>query len=213
MRFAGIGVDISHHNVDGRGAPIDWHAVKGAGFTFAFIKATDGATYRDPRFLESALGARNAGISVGAYHFLRPSSQSADQAESFLAQIVAAGGAELFELGAAVDVEDPDDAPGSWDPLSKQERIDKVGHWIDAVQPAFTGRPVIYCIPRWWGQMFGTEGDFSGHPLWAASPGAAPDLTGTTWHDYAIWQYSFFGTVPGIGHKDVDLDMAGPSAT
>jgi lysozyme len=204
--YSGIGVDVSHHNVDDRGAPIDWNAVKAAGFSFALIKASDGASYRDPKFLENVLGAKNAGLEIAAYHFLRPTTQAIDQANNFLAQINAAGGPDVFTIGTAVDVEDPDDAPGSWNPLSQQERIDKAGHWLQAVEPTFDFKPMIYCIPGWWARNFGLAGDFSDHPLWAASPGADPDLTGTTWASYAVWQYSFIGSVAGIGHKSVDLN-------
>jgi GH25 family lysozyme M1 (1,4-beta-N-acetylmuramidase) len=211
MALSGIGVDVSHHNVDDRGASIDWNAVKVAGYSFAFIKASDGATYRDPKFLESVQGALNAGLAVGAYHFLRPGPQADAQAANFLAQITAAGGAGFFKLGAAVDVEDPDDDPGSWNPLSQEDRVAKVEHWLSLVEPVFGSKATIYCIPQWWAQKLGSVDALADNPLWAASPGRDPSVDGTQWSEYAIWQYSFIGTVPGIGHKSVDLDRAAGS--
>ena len=205
IRALGVGVDVSHHNVDGRGAPLDWNAVLAAGFKFAIVKATDGVGFVDPAFADNVNGAVAAGITVGAYHFLRPGEDAAAQADLFLAQVDAVG-TENLALGAAVDVEDPDDDPGAWDRIPHATRILKVQHWLQPVEAVFPDRPLIYCIPHWWAQRFGLAGDFSGHPLWAASPGRTPDLSGTTWQEWTIWQFKFIGTVPGIGVKSVDLD-------
>ncbi len=205
IRALGVGMDVSHHNVDNRGAPIDWDAVLAAGFKFVLIKATDGETYVDPQFANNVNGAAAAGLVVGAYHFLRPGHDAGIQAASFLAQVDAVG-RENLPLGAAVDVEDPDDDPGSWQRIDRATRILKVAHWLEPVEAIFPDLPLIYCIPHWWALEFGTEGDFSGHPLWAASPSGTPDLRGTTWQNWTVWQFNFTGTVPGIGHKSVDLD-------
>ena len=62
------GVDVSKYQ--GR---IDWRRVAAAGYRFAFVR-TGWAGYAggieegyDPRFVENAVGAREAGLSVGAY--------------------------------------------------------------------------------------------------------------------------------------------------
>ncbi|MCW3096932.1 MAG: lysozyme [Chthonomonadaceae bacterium] len=205
IRALGAGVDVSHHNVDGRGAPIDWVAVLPAGFKFALVKATDGAGFVDPEFSANVHGAVAAGLVVGAYHLLRPGEDAVAQANLFLAQVRAVG-IENLALGAAVDVEDPDDDPGAWDRISHSVRLLKVQHWLKPVEAVFPDRPLIYCIPHWWAQHFGLAADFSGYPLWAASPNQTPDLSGTTWQEWTIWQFNFIGTVPGIGVKSVDLD-------
>src|SRR5688572_6854506 len=62
-RFPVRGIDVSHH----QGA-IDWHSVKASGRSFAFIKASEGADFRDTRFSENWQRAREAGIFTGAYH-------------------------------------------------------------------------------------------------------------------------------------------------
>jgi hypothetical protein len=45
------GIDISHHNIDSYEA-IDWRQVSESGYTFAFVKATDGynSCWTDPTF-------------------------------------------------------------------------------------------------------------------------------------------------------------------
>ena len=209
MTFPALGVDVSHYNVDRRGVPIDWAAVLGAGYGFAVIKATDGAMGRDPQFVANVQGALKAGLVVAAYHFLRPGAQAADQATNFLGQIAAVGGPEAFALGAAVDVEDPDDDKGAWSALGREIRAPKVLHWLAAVQVSFP-TPMIYCIPRWFGQLIGTDGCFAAYPLWAASPSGPPKLAGSPWQEYTLWQYGFTGTVDGIGSGNVDLDRPRP---
>jgi lysozyme len=205
-----IGVDVSHHNVDDRGSAIDWGSVLSAGYTFAFVKCSDGATYQDPEFGNNVRGARNAGLAVGAYHFLRPGSDAAAQAQNFLSHISAIGGMSMLSFGIAVDVEDPDDAPGSWNPLDQDTRKQKVLNWIAAVQEQVQITPYIYCIPNWFAGNIGSDAEFGQYPLWMAAPSGQPSLDGTSWQDYAIWQYNQHGSVVGIGNKSVDLDQMKP---
>jgi len=205
IKTLGGGFDVSHHNVDDRGTPIDWQAAKTAGYQFVLIKASDGASFADPRFAENVAGARAAGFAVGAYHFLRPGKDAAAQATHFLAQVTAVG-IQNLDLGAAVDVEGPDDDPGAWTRISRQTRLLKVQHCLTPVEAAFPDPALIYCIPQWWAHNLGSDTDFSAHPHWAASPSSIPDLRGTTWAAWTLWQFKFTGTVPGVGFKSVDLD-------
>ncbi len=57
------GVDVSNH----QGA-VDWQRVRAAGFVFTYIKASEGRTFSDPDFVTLSIGARRAGLRVGAYH-------------------------------------------------------------------------------------------------------------------------------------------------
>ena len=201
-RFDGLllGADVSHFN-----GAINWDDAA-TEISFVIVKATDGDVHVDSRFVENAKGAADAGLKVGAYHFLRPNKDALAQAKHFLTQYNLVGGIEGLSLGAAVDVEDPGDDLGAWNALTQGERISFVGSFLQAVQAEMDYLPLIYCGPKFWATMFGTPGDFSGHPLWAASPSGPPDLSGTDWTEYAIWQYDFKGTVSGIGKGNVDLD-------
>jgi lysozyme len=71
------GVDVAswqHPGTSGTtcGSPIDWYAVKNAGHSFAYIKATESTTYTNPCFAQDWQGAANAGLYRGAYHYARP---------------------------------------------------------------------------------------------------------------------------------------------
>ena len=66
------GIDVSHY----QGA-INWTSVRNAGIQFAFIKATEGTSYKDPSFNANYVDAYNAGVIRGrvplrpAEHLLR----------------------------------------------------------------------------------------------------------------------------------------------
>lgn len=65
------GIDVSKWQGD-----IDWAAVRKAGIEFAYIKATEGAGYRDPKFRQNIAKAKELApeIHIGCYHFARVSS-------------------------------------------------------------------------------------------------------------------------------------------
>src|SRR5260221_13520979 len=85
-----VGTDVSHDQ-----ASIEWTAVKNAGVTFAWTKATEGTTYTDSSFVAHVNGAKGVGIYIGAYHCARPSSHpnitganSADSEAAFFWSVV-----------------------------------------------------------------------------------------------------------------------------
>ena len=75
-----LGIDVSAHQKQ-----IDWTAAAADVVTFAYIKATEGSGHTDSQFATNWSGARNAGVTVGAYHYFTLSSPGADQAADFLA--------------------------------------------------------------------------------------------------------------------------------
>ena len=64
--FGVVGVDVSHHQDD-----IDWPKVSQSNVRFAYIKATEGGDYVDPKFTDNWKQARAAGLAVGVYHFFK----------------------------------------------------------------------------------------------------------------------------------------------
>src|SRR5215210_856039 len=72
-------IDVSHHN-----GAIDWPAAAGAGIALAFVKATQGTRFVDPKFRRNRCDAERAGVLVVPYHFL-DTADPGRQAEHFLA--------------------------------------------------------------------------------------------------------------------------------
>jgi len=61
------GIDVSRYQ-----GSINWTSVRNAGIQFAFIKTTEGTTVKDANFAANYVGAYNAGVIRGAYHFALP---------------------------------------------------------------------------------------------------------------------------------------------
>ena len=75
------GVDVSSYQ-----RTVGWSGLYRRGVRFAYVKATEGRTYRNPYFHTQYLGAYRAGMSHGAYHFAIPNiSGGSTQASYFVA--------------------------------------------------------------------------------------------------------------------------------
>jgi len=181
------GIDVSHF----QGA-VDWHAVRQAGKSFAFAKATDGVTYTDPQFAANWAGIKAAGLVRGAYHFFEPTDDAASQAEHFLATV------EL-EPGDMPPVLDVERNTG----VTSAQLWEGVAAWLEEVA-AKTGRlPMIYVAPGFWNS---NSPDLSlvKYPLWLADYAVQPTLP-HGWSAWRFWQYSQTGAVEGL-HGQFDLD-------
>ena len=177
------GIDVSHYQ--GR---IDWRAVAGDGIGFAYLKATEGATFTDPTFARNWRGAGEAGIVRGAYHRFRAGRDAAAQAEHFLAVARLSEG----DLPPVLDVE-------STDGVSDARLIRGVRTWLSVVERRTGKRPIVYTKPGFRRAHLGTALD--DHPLWIAEYGVdSPSVD--PWH---FWQHSERGRVAGID-RAVDLD-------
>ncbi|WP_252361745.1 glycoside hydrolase family 25 protein [Paenibacillus terrae] len=98
------GIDVSRYQ-----GKIDWKAVKDDGISFAFIKASQGKSYRDKTFIGNAQAARAVGVMVGAYHYLDDSAKTPEdarrEAANFVSAIDSAGGISAFDLPPVMDYE------------------------------------------------------------------------------------------------------------
>ena len=113
------GIDVSHHQ-----GVIDWGPVAAQGIQFAFIKATEGARYKDPRFAANWAATQHAGIVRGAYHYLRPELDGRQQARHFLDVV---GRLERGDLPPVLDVEEHSG-------LKPTDIAEQVDHWLTDVR-------------------------------------------------------------------------------
>lgn len=189
------GIDVSHY----QGA-INWTSVRGAGIQWAYIKATEGTTFKDSRFNTNYVAADRAGVIRGAYHFARPNVSSGAVQANYLASNGGAWSADSRTLPAAIDLE-----AGCYGKSQAAMRS-----WIAdflITYRARTGRfAAIYATTSWWTTCTGNYGDFwANHPLWiarwASSPGTLP--AGAPF--WTMWQYTSTGRVAGIA-GNVDRD-------
>jgi len=185
------GIDVSHWQ--GR---IDWARVADDGIAFAYIKATEGGDYVDPQFVANWDGAARAGVMRGAYHFYRPQTDAAAQAQQFLRTV----GAHAGDLPPVLDVEVTDGR-------SAAAIAAGVRTWLETVERATGVRPILYTRAGFWNQV---GGGFGGYPLWVAHYGVAQPAIPADWDRWTIWQHSDAGRVAGItGNVDLNWFAGG----
>lgn len=199
------GIDI----YNGQGRP-DFAKVKGDGVNFVILKATEGVDFADPSFTANAQAAKNAGLPIGAYHFLR-STPIDQQAQDFLAEISGHGPYAML----AVDVEDQYKngvlIPEIFN-LGKEAITDRVLTIYKAIRAAGYTCPVyVYASKSWFGYLIDTDAcRQAGMKIWMAaySPDCTPENT-----DHSdicdMWQWRSDGRVNGIivEGKAVNVDM------
>jgi len=172
------GIDVSSYQ-----GLIDWQLVANHQVQFAFIKATEGVTLRDPRFQRNWQRAHAAGIVRGAYHYFQPNYSAAKQASLFARTVPLVPG----DLPPVLDVEAPE-----FHDVAKMRR--NVATWLRLMERHYGVRPILYSNYSFYQRHL--AGHFDKYPLWLAHyEVASPTLPKEKW---IIWQHSDESYVPGI---------------
>lgn len=198
-------IDVSHH----QGA-INWAAVRGDGIENAYVKATQGNSFIDPRFIDNVTDARQNGLRIGAYHFLSSLTDWESQAKAFLAQYGPLRHAN--DLPPVLDLEwdvDPGSGADRWRARSCSEIIDTAVNWTRSVKEALGVSPLIYTNPAWWNQPQGCDIALLGdQALWISDYGRpSPFLFESRGQlNVQLWQFTNASQVDGI-NGDVDKSV------
>ncbi|MFB3765515.1 MAG: GH25 family lysozyme [Methanotrichaceae archaeon] len=194
------GIDVSDHQGN-----IDWSQVVGAGYKFAFVKATECEGFtgdpkaRQQNFEANMNGASSAGVFAGAYHFARPDlgNSATDEARWF---VNVAG--DYIKPGYLRPVLDIEKGAKTGEDLSKW-----IIDWMETVESETGVEPMIYTSASFAAEN-NLDASLAKYDLWVAhwtyDIGRSPN-TGM-WDGWDFWQYSNKGSVPGIT-GDVDLDL------
>ena len=164
------GVDVSNYQPINftLTTPGDGHRVD-----FVIIKVTEGTGYVNPKWASQRQWARDHGLSVGFYHFVRPGSM-VDQADYFLDKVALQPGDHLW-----FDWEDSGVSSSQKDA------------WISYVQGRAPGHRVgLYCNTSYWKTR--DTSSFAGDGLWIATggiPAGSPPIEAP----WLIHQYSTSG--------------------
>lgn len=188
------GIDVSHWQ-----GYIDWNIVKSDGISFAFIKATEGVDYQDPKFSQNLKGAKEAGILAGAYHFCTPSTveDALSEAGHFINVVNNIGGFDLLDLPPVIDIEKNQG-------LGKKEISQIVSAWVQKVKMEAGVQPVIYSY-SYFIREYLDEG-LGGVPLWLAHYDSKLPSSCSGWKRWLFLQFTDRGQVRGIS-GNVDLNV------
>jgi len=192
------GIDVSRHQ-----GVVDYNAVKRAGHTFAFIKATEGTSYSYVDWYKTnAPKVRAAGLIFGAYHFLRADRDPAAQARYYVQTV--------GNFNGVVAILDVETAANGTMPL-----IQHVRAWVTEFRRLVPNKPLVIYTGRWYwvGHMGNPPGSDLG-PLWhseyettSAEVADGPELDNYGgWPGCTIWQYTSTGRCPGVaGNCDLNI--------
>ena len=181
LRYSVIGVDVSHHQ-----GVIDWNALSRDGIAFAYIKATEGETFRDPSFATNWGEAAKAGLSRGAYHFFTQCRTGLDQARNFITVVPR----DLRALPPVLDAE-------SMDPCANGTRaanvVSEIEAFLSRLEAYYGRRPIIYTTAEFHNAYL--HGHFEHEQFWIRSIVVPPMFRSGQW---VIWQYQNRGQRAGV---------------
>jgi lysozyme len=185
------GIDVSRYQGN-----INWNGVgsyrsNGKQIKFAFIKASEGATRKDPYFKRNWRKAKEVNLIRGAYHYYLPYIPPTQQASNFIEQV----SLKSNDLPPVVDLEE-------FNGENVVEFRKNVKLFLEKITNHYGMRPVLYTNPLFYENYL--RNHFDDYPLWVAhyrthyKPRISRD-----WH---FWQYTEKGRIKGISYF-VDINV------
>ena len=186
-----LGIDVSSYQ-----GVVDW-----AGFTkvkrsFAYVKATEGTSYRNPYFPSQYGGAKAAGMYAGAYHFANPGGKSGKKQATYFVTYGGGWKKDGKTLPGVLDIEYNPYGGGVCYGLSKKKMVAWIKDFVTTYKKLTKRDAVIYTTADWWSRCTGNSTKFRyTNPLWAArwTPTKGAGKLPGGWPYYTFWQYSATG--------------------
>jgi lysozyme len=195
------GIDI--YNGNGK---VNWKEVAKDGVSFAWIKCSEGTTFKDKSRKRNMTAVRNAGLIVGGYHFGRPDNgpkqdfrDAIQEADNFLASIK--GHVRCGDLIPMLDLEAGSKSDDSYN-------AEWALTWLEYVEAKLGCKPGIYCA-KWASDLYLKHADedllkrLSKYPCWWASynTGIEPKRGVRVWNQWDVWQWTGSGSTAGVKGK------------
>lgn len=205
-QFSACGIDISHNNA----GPILWDSllvmVDHSGRTvkslaeaqkvypvkFVFIKASEGAGMKDPKFKTYWEEAGKRDIQRGAYHFFRSSKDGTVQANNFISAV---GELRHSDLPPVLDIETMHRG------CSRKALNDRALQWLEAVGSHYGCTPVVYTSDDFAKNVLSDEIK-ENYPIWIARYGTREPA----YEGWRYWQFTDKAFVYGLP-EPVDLSI------
>lgn len=175
------GIDVSHYQ-----GIINWEKASKT-LSFTIIKATEGSTHSDSKFIYNWIGAEKHRLRRGAYHFFTPTSSGKDQFEYYKKQVHLKHG----DLPPIVDVE------------LAEIKVKELNTWIKLATKHYGMKPIVYTYYLYY-KLF-LEGRIEDCTLWIDFNENFKFRPSFKNHNCQFWQYKQNEKIDGID-GDVDLD-------
>ena len=184
------GFDVSHHQQE-----IDWKKIPKQKYKFVYLKSTEGGDFRDTRFQENWLKAREQGFLVGAYHFYRLCRDGNIQAQNFIETVPH----KTDALPPVIDLEYDSKCINHY---SKEQLLNEIRIMHDALKSHYGKQPIFYASKSFYNIVL--AGEFFEVPLWVREYKGLPNLKDQP--KWTFWQHTSQGKIPGIS-TPVDLNV------
>lgn len=179
------GIDVSSHQ-----GYINWAELKkNYNIKFVYVKATEGGSYKDPRYNEHITNARKHGFKVGSYHFFRTTSSAQDQFVNFVKVV----NREEQDLLPMIDIEEKK----NW---TAQQLRDSLMVFLDLVEGYYGCKPLLYTGERFFNDYLGLA--FKHYPLFIAKYSESAPNVKSKW---VLWQFSESGRFIGVKSNTMDM--------
>lgn len=183
------GIDVSSWQGE-----IDFSQVKVSGIEVVYIKSSEGFRSVDSYFEQNYANAKNAGLKVGFYHYVtaRSVEDAVKQANFFVSTI----SGKNPDCKLAMDFE-------SFGSLGREE-INQIALTFMQTVKNVSGKDVIIYSDEYNANST-FESNLATYPLWVAQYEVSEPTVREHWSNWAGWQYTDRGEVPGISSY-VDRD-------
>ena len=176
------GIDVSAWQNE-----IDFSKVKSEGIKIVYIKSSEGTTYIDPYFERNYQKAKENGLLIGTYHFVRARniSQAINEAEFFASVIEG----KQIDCKLAMDFE-------SFGNLSKEEINIIALSFLERLKKITNKEVIVYSNTYTAKNIF--SGEITKYPLWIAQYGVSKPTINGNWNTWVGFQYTSQGNIKGI---------------
>jgi GH25 family lysozyme M1 (1,4-beta-N-acetylmuramidase) len=181
-----LGIDISSYQ-----RTLKWSTWTKKDRDFAYIKATEGTSYKNPYFTSQYSGAKKAGVIRGAYHFANPAGAAGYKQARYFVKNGGGWSADGKTLPGVLDIEYNPYGSTCYG-VSKKNTVKWVSSFT-AEYKKLTGKAaVIYSTTDWWTRCTGNSSKFATtNPLWIARYGSKkPGTLPKGWKTATFWQYT-----------------------
>lgn len=186
------GVDVSSYQGD-----IDWQVLSSQNISFAFIKATEGSSFVDDKFLYNWNEAIDTKLKIGAYHFFSYESSGINQAEHFIATV------PLLKntLPPVIDIEFYGKFEKS--PVDSEIVNLELKNMLNRLEEYYGTKPIIYSTEKSYDLYI--KDKFEEYPQWARS--VYTSLSYINSSKWTFWQYTNREKLYGYNGKEKYIDM------
>ena len=185
------GVDVSAYQ-----GQVDWDTLSSQDIDFAYIKATEGSTFKDACFEYNWKEADETDLRIGAYHFFSFESSGEKQAANFIDSVDAIP----MMLPPVIDVE-------YYGKYQNEDDIDVVEiraelrNMINILKEEYGVNPVLYVSEETYNTIVAQE--FTDCDIWYRS--VYGKIDGDL--DWTFWQYSNRHRLNGYEGEEPFIDM------